>query len=519
MFDGDRYKLTFNGSFNGNEDLQAVPGGDFALGSRNIDTHNGGAEKRGGTQRVGSQITSSLKSLGGGILIKRVSGGSRSIHTYWAGDNGVLYRNGSSIETGRSTSAKTHFTAIDDAMFICNGASIPRVDTGSSIANISGANADWTGSTHPKKIILHAKNASRRAVAWGVAGRENTLYLSSQGAFQTFTGGTSLQVEFTGIKDGYGIIDCVSKDGTLFVFGKSQTFILYDDDASTANWGHYPASFKGGAHDPWLTCVVNNEIFVMNTEGDLYEVNAAEQLRDYKQASVIEPFFIHNYIRSEIDLTKIDQFFMYYDPIIKGLRIFMVRIGQTTVDTCITYLVNQKKWMPPHDAQDNPTASGFKASAAYEAETAAGVKKLYTQDYSGYTWELSSTTKTDNGNAYKFETFSGSLDFDLAGEEKRYVYGDLHYKSRGDYQISVIWFIDEVQQTSRTISLAASSAVLGSFILDTDTLAVVGVTSREFETGQVGERMRVSIMNNGAGHDFLLSHIIFPFKRRGVQRD
>jgi hypothetical protein len=36
MFTGDRYKLTFNGSFNGNEDLQAVPAGDFAMGSRNL---------------------------------------------------------------------------------------------------------------------------------------------------------------------------------------------------------------------------------------------------------------------------------------------------------------------------------------------------------------------------------------------------------------------------------------------------------------------------------------------------
>lgn len=516
MFTGNRYKFTFNGSFNGNEDLNAVPAGDFAFGSRNLDTHNGGAEKRGGTQKVGSQIAASLKSLGGGMLIKR---STMTIHTYCAGDDGKLYRNGASIETGRSTSAKTHFTAIDDNMYICNGVSSVRVDTGVSIANITTAAADWTGTAHPKKIIVHAKNSSRRGFAWGVPGKENTLYYSTLGTFQQYTGGTSGTVEITGIKDGYGIIDCVSKDGTLWIFGKNQTFILYDDDSTVANWGHYAASFKGGVHSPRLTCVVNNQIFAMNTEGDIYEVQTAEQLRDFEQASIIESFYIHNYIRAEIDLTKMDSFHMVYDPKIKGLRVFMVRTGQTTVDTCITYLVNQRKWVPPHDSQNNPTASGFSASAAYEAETSVGLKKCYTQDYNGYTWELASVTKTDDGNAYKSETFSGVLDFDMADIEKRYVYGDLHYKSRGDYQINVVWFVDEVQQVSQTVSLAATSATLGSFILDTDKLAIIGLSSREFDMGQLGETMRFSINNSGAGHDFFLSHVIFPFIQRGVQRD
>lgn len=516
MFPGPLYKLTFNGSFNGNEDLSQVPAGDFAIGSRNLDIHNGGAEKRGGTQKVGSQIAASLKSLGGGILVKR---STMTVHTYWAGDDGKLYRNGTSIQTGRSTSAKHYFTPIDDEMYICNSASVPRVDTGSAIADITTSAADWTGSAFPKKMIVHSKNASRRAFAWGVPGKENTLYYSSQGNFKQFSGGTSGTVEITGIKDGRGIIDCVSKDGTLWIFGRSQTFILADDDSTVANWGHYAASFKGGVHSPNLVCVINNQIFAMNTEGEIYEVQTAAELRDFSQASVIEPFFVHNWIRSEIDLTKMDDFHMGYDPKIKALRIFMIRAGASTVDTSIGYLVNQKKWIPPHDATDNPTASGFKASACYEAETSAGLKKLYTQDYNGYTWELSSTTKTDDGNAYKAETFSGVLDFDLPSEAKRYVYGDLHYKSRGDYQINVVWFIDEVQQVSETVSLASTAATLGSFILDTDILAVIGISSREFELGQLGETIRISINNDGAGHDFFLSHIIFPFIRRGVQRD
>ncbi len=514
MFTGQRYKLLFDGSFNGNENLGEIPPGDYAIGSRNINNHNGGAEKRGGTQKVGSQITSSLKSLGGGMLIKRSSG---SKHTYWAGDDGALYRDGASIQSGRSTSAKTYFTPIDDAMFICNGVSSVRVDTGSAIADITTAAADWTGSTHPKKIIVHSKGASRRAFAWGVAGRENTLYYSSLGAFQTFAGGTSGTVNID-FPDGYGIVDCISKDGTLWIFGRYETFILDDDNTDVSTWGYRSASFKGGAHSPALVKVVNNSIYVMNTQGDLYNVETAEQLRDYEQASITEPFFIHNYIRSEIDLTKIDNFHMSYEPRTKALAVFMVRTGQSTVDTCLKYFVNQNKWAPPHDAQDNASQSGYKASASYEAETSTGVKKLYTQDYNGYTWELESTTKTDDGLAYRSETYSASLDFDLSGEEKRYPFGQLHYRSRGDYQINIVWFVNEVQQSTRTISLAASGATLGSFILDTDALTVLGPDIKEFEMGQVGDSVRISINNNGVGNDFFIASVVFPFVPRGVQR-
>lgn len=514
MFTGERYQLTFNGSFNGNENLEEVPAGEYANGSRNINQHNGGAEKRGGTQKVGSQITSSLKSLGGGVLVKRSSG---TIHTYWAGDNGALYRNGSSIQTGRSTTAKTHFSAIDDKMFICNGVASVQVDTGSSVAAITTAAADWTSTTHPKKIMLHSKGASRRAFAWGVPGKESTLYYSALGAFETFSGSTSGTVVID-FEDGYGIVDCVSKDGTLWIFGRSETYILDDASTDVATWGYTAASFKGGVHSPRLVKVVNNHIYAMNTQGDVYEVITAEQLRDYEQASITEPFFIHNYIRSEIDLTRIDDFHMEYEPRTKALAIFMVRTGQTQVDTCIKYFVNQNKWSPPHDAQDNPSQSGYKAAASYLIQTSTGTKKLYTQDYNGFTWELESTAKTDDGQAYKSETYSGSLDFDLEGEEKRYPFAQLHYRSRGDYSLNVVWFVNEVQQATRSFSLASTGASLGTFILDTDTLSVVGPNIKEFEMGQIGDSVRISVNNSGAGHDFFISSIVFPFVRRGVQR-
>lgn len=512
-FSGPAYRLPLNGSWNCNENYEELPVGDLAFESRNADIHNGGPEKRGGTQTVGSQIASSLSSLGGGMLIKRNAG---SRHTYWAGSDGVLYRNGSSIQTGRSVSAYTHFTVIDDKMFIANGVDAVKVDTGSAIATIATPHADWTGTTQPKCIGLHTKGGSRRALAWGVPGKENYLYMSVTGSFEDFNGAGSVRVPMD-IQDGYGVVNCVSKDGTLWIQGKSDTHILDDSSTTTSDWAVYRASFKGGVHSPRHCTVIDNHIFAMNTEGDIYEVQTAEQVRDYKEASIIEPFFIHNYIRDQVNLSRIDQFHLCYDPRIKALRVFIVRTGQTTVDTCLVYLVKQSKWSPPHDSQDNSSNSGFSASASYLAETSAGAKKCYTQDYNGYTWELSSTTKTDNGNGYKFDVYTGWTTLERPGMEKRFPYGFLHYKSRGGYQINLRWWVDNNEQATEAVVLDASGGTLGSFVLDTDVLGTIGIDKKEFQLGQIGEKIRFSLNNSGAGNDFVISHLIIPFKELGLR--
>lgn len=516
MFTGQPYTLALNGSFNGKTDYTNIPAGQFVTGTRNGNTHNDGFEKRGGTATVGSQISASITSLGGGQLVKRSTG---TRHLYFAADDGNVYRDGVSILSGRSTSAYNHLTPINDTMFIANGVDLVKVDTGSAVATISGPAADWSGSTQPKKIIVHTKGGSRRAFAWGVPGKENYIYYSATGAFETFTGGTSGNV-FVDMRHGEGVINCVSKDGVLWIFGKEETFYLDDSDSTVANWGTVKSSFRGGVASPRLSCVANNYIFNMTMEGDIYEVQTAEQLRDFEQSSITEPFFIHSYIRENWDLTKIAQFHMEFEPKTRSVRVFGVRTSQTTVDECLVYYVNQTKWGPVHDGLENRTTNGtgYKAAASFFAFASDGSKRLYTQDYNGQTWELESSTKSDNGNAYTAVAVTAWLDFDLAGIEKRYPYATLTYKSLGDYDVDILYAIDGLNQSQQTVTLSSSGAALDSFILDTDTLAIIGISEQEFDLGNIGRKIRVEMSNDAAGEDVFLSTLIFPFVNRGMRR-
>jgi hypothetical protein len=515
-FSGQRFKLGLVGSFNGNENFDDIPVGQMTINSKNVNNHNGVVEKRGGTALEGSLIAGNPDCLGGGQLV--LENGTQ--HDYFAGSDGELYRDGSSIQSSRSATAKVHFTVADKKMFICNGVDAVKVDTGSSLATIATPAADWTGTDQPIKMIVHNKGASRRMFAWGVAGKKNTLYYSKLNDFQDFTDASAGTINVD-IKEGNGIINCVSKDGNLYIFGRDQSYVLLDDNTDITTWGTIATAWEGGVHSPRLMIEVRNDIYAITTNLEIYSIATAEQLRNYKRASIIRPFFIHNWITNNINKLAIDDFHATFDPKTDALKIWMRRSGQSENDIAIVYYPDTNTWTAPHDAIDNADDSGYHAAASWNALNSSGEEVLRTGDYNGGTWELENDTKKDNLNGYASELRTTWVDMGLFGINKLFDEhwpAVFHFISRGDFQIDLRWFVDNTEQTSKTVSLGANSAALGSFVLGTDSLGSIGLSKQEVELGAVGEKIRFYISNDGAGEDFALSHIVLPFQPRGVER-
>jgi len=515
-FGGQRFQLALTGGWNTNENFDDIPAGQLTEGSRNVNTHNGVAEKRGGSILIGSLIAANPTCLGGGQLVL-----AAAEHNYFAGSNGSLYRNGVSIQSSRSATAKVNFTPADSKMFICNGVNAVQVDTGTSIATIASPSADWTGSDQPNKVLVHNKGASRRMFGWGVPGKKNTLYYSSLGAFETFTGGTSgtIVIDFP---DEFGIINCVSKDGTLFIFGREKTFTLSDDSITVSTWGSQSTAWTGGVHSPQLMVEVDNDIYAMSSDLEMYSVANAEQLRNYKRASVTRPSFIHNYLKTNANITQLDNFHMEFDPKIRAIKLWIRRSSLLQDDTALIFDVSRQVWMPPHDSLENTDDSGYEAAASWRAMNTDGEEVLRTGDYNGGTWELEDDTKADNGNAYTSELRTTWVDLELPGINKFFDAhwpAIFHFISRGAFQIDVRWFIDTVEQTSQSVALGSGASALGSFVLGTDSLGSIGPTKEDIELGAKGEKIRFYISNDGDSEDFALSHIIIPFLVSGIERN
>lgn len=510
---GSPHRFLFNGSFNANENLEQIPEEDLTLESRNINTHNGGAEPRGGTAIIGSAISGNPECLGIGQMENAT--GSRFL--YFVGNDGTIYRNGSALTgagTGLSTTARRILTPTAGLMFICSGVESVKVDTGSAIANISSASADWTGTSHPKQIVLHDRNASRRGFAFGVPGLGKNIYYSASGSLQDYAGAGSgtLVADF---QDGAGASCGVELGQDLLALGRQETFFIDDSSSTVANWGVYRAPWRGGVAHAGLVISAANTVFCMMEDGNIYNLQRAQELRDVRLASITRPFYIHNWIRENVDLTKIAQFHCAWDPQIQAIKWFMVRLGQNQVDICLVYYPFENKWAPPHDGYDNDL-SGYRASASCTVLESTGEYRLYTGDYTGRTWSLEEANKSDNGEAYQKVIGKPISDSKYPRNRKRYTTALLNYVSRGNYILTVEPIIDSFIQAVSSVNLSSDGAVLGTFELDADVLGGIGVAQGLVNIYAYGRTHRYLIKNSEAGDDFFLSSIDTDFADAGV---
>jgi hypothetical protein len=515
-FGGETYKLGVAGSWNANEDLTAIEAGQLAEQARNVNTHNGGAEKRGGTSIVQAALSGAPQCLGLG----QMTNAAAASYLYFVGNDGKIYRDGNSVATGLSTTAFRTLTPYPGKMFIASGADPVKVDTGSAIATIATPAADWSGSNQPKQLIIHTRNASIRTLAIGVPDHPNTAYYSVSNSLEDFTGAGSGTVNVN-VSDGNGIVAAIDIDENVLFLGREESFWFDDSSTTAANWGVYKTAWRGGAYSARLVIKIRNSVFAMMEDGDIYEVVRANELRDYDRASITRPWFIHRWIKDNVDLTKINNFFMAYDPQIDALKIFVTTVGNTqNTHALVYYLPNTAwpngKWAPPHDCTDNPTASGYNASAGATVQVSTGVRRLYTGDYAGRVWDLEKTNKSDNSAAYTGTIDTIQADFERPRNNKLYMDLRLDYKSKGSYDIDITPIIDAEDQTVSTITLAASGAGVGSFVLDTDTLGATSISEGGANLGYEGRYIRLQASNRGAGEDFFLIYFLIDFVDHGA---
>lgn len=502
------------GGMTGNTNVDVVGANMMIYPSRNINLHNGGREKRGGTSHVNTTAVAgeAPKCLGGYDFINYA--GTQVRVTAW--DTGVIYADDTTeIGTGLGTSDYWNFCQGDDKLFICDGANTPRVWTGSgNVAEISKPASDF--STIPvKQMVVHGTGNAERMWALNRTG----VYASKTGDFQDFTDATVVNIPIdTG--DGFGLVGMVEFGDRLVVFGKRRSYIINDTDTDTANWGYTTAIWEGGVAHWRLIIRTPNDIVCMMEDGEIYSVVTAEQYGDYKYGSLVRPSWMHKYIQSYIRLAYVTDFHAIFDPNMRAIKIFCVRAGETTVDSALVYFIDrgaEAGWV----AHDNQTASsGYSAASSWICRKAAGTWKVYTGDYAGFIWELETANYNDNDAAYYAGFKTPSMPFDngknvLTRINKMYNGVTALLIPRGDYNLTYNWWVDGVAQTSGTISMSGAGAILGSFTLGTDSLGSLNITDKSVRLGGVGQRVQFEFYNSGLNQTFFISEIIIDFKQKG----
>lgn len=505
-FSGSTYLVPCDkGGFTHNRNLDLIEPSMVVSGSKNINLHENGRQKRGGTAKVnGTAVSGSPQILG---LFDFVVG-ANSFQVFAATDGKVYKNTTTTIKTGMSTSAKFNFCVFDNELYICDGASVVQTWDGSaaSTSDITTPAADWS-TEKPFQMVSHGRGASRRL--WAIAG--NAVYYSSLANGKQFAGGTSGKITID-IEDAYGLTGMVEFGDRLIVFSRKQAFVIDDSDASYANWGYANAQFSGGAAS-WRGIVrLENDVLVLAEDGQFYSVTGAQEYGDYKLASLMRKSYIDNYMKEVANLTYIADYHAIYDRNLRAVKIFYVRAGETVIDAALVYFIDRGVdygWII-HDNEDS--VSGYTAYCSAEVRTGAGAYSIYTGSYTGFIWKLEQSTRSDDGVGYYGGFKTPHMHFDNPRLRKHYRRLWVIMEASGDYELNVNIWVDGEIQTAATIDMGENSIGLGSFVLDTDVLGGTEFMDPSVELDYIGKRIQFEFYNSGVGETFFISQLMVDFK-------
>ena len=519
LYKGETYRIPCSsGGFSHNPNIDMAQPTDMVHPSRNINLNEFGRRKRGGTAHIGDAAydaaISGTPQIMGAYQFRLRNG---TAYLIVAADDGKVYRaHDTTIKaSGMSTSNFYDFETFENELYIVDGESTPEKWTGSgNTSTLTSVPSDWSGDG-PQWIAKHGRGVSERLWAGGLTAYPHRVYASVSGDGDDFsnTNVTTIDIE-TG--DGFGIIGAVEYGDRLLCFGKRKVYVIDDSSLDTAEWGYDDAQWEGGAANFRLIVKTPNDIVAMMEDGEIYSVTSAEQYGDYKLASLTKDSFMHNWIKQYCRLSYINHFHSVYDPALRAIRIFVVRAGQTTVDTALVYFIDRapKEAWAIQGNQDS--TSGFSASCSAIVRVGTGDYQVYTGGYAGLLWRLEQANRNDNDEAYYAGFKTPNMAFDNPRVTKKYASGRVIMEPKGDYDLTIDSWIDGIQQTQRTISMAGIGGTL-PFVLGTDLLGGQELIDKEFDIKNIGKRIQFEFYNSNADEDFFISQILIDHEILGAR--
>jgi len=524
-YKGQTYAIPCDrGGLNHSRNIDFIPPESMVHPSRNINLHEAGRTKRGGTAYTDNSdwdaaITGTPEILS--LFYYRKRDGTENIIAACA--NGIVYdaHDNSIIDADWTTTEPTSFAVFDDELYIASRGKVPYkfTDAGDA-AVLTNIPSDWSGDG-PGWVVKHGRGASERTW-WGFTDTNpQRIYISalSDGDLISDTDAYVIDIE---TEDGFGIVGAREFGDRLLCFGKKKVYVIDDTDIASSNWGYQAAQWDGGAASNRLIVRIPNDIICMEEDGIIYSVTAAENYGDYKAASLVSKNYIHRWIKEYINLTQIAKFHAIFDPKLRAIKWFMCKAGNTSCDVCLVQFIDR----PPEEAftyHDGGSTSGYNASSSCLYRKAVGNWVVLTGDVTnGRVWELETADTNDEGSGYYGGFKTPWLTFGNPRVSKQYKRARLVTEAEGDWDLTINWWVDGTAETSTSVNLAGQ---VGSLLGDTTTPLGTFVLGGEelidepFNLDQYGKRIRFEIYNSTADEDFFISQLMVDFKEVGAKSD
>lgn len=484
----------------------------------NINLHQGGRETRGGVEEVNETAITSGPDIMGLFQFKTKAGASLIVTGTNDGKIQKDYATG--LKTGLGEDKYYNFCVFEDTLYICNGNDVPQTWDGVAVStsDLADIPADWTDNSFPKGMIKHGKGASERLWAFGCPDNPETIYVSATGTADFSDASVTKIVIETG--DGSGIVGLVEYGDRLIALGRKKPYLIDDTELDVANWGYVDAQWEGGAAHHRLVCKTPNDVVAMSDDGQVYSILTAQTYGDYIAQSLTRPVYIDTWIKENIDLSKIAQFHMVYDSVLRAVKIFMVRKKQTDVDFCLVYFIDRG---PENGWVKHQFADSYFASCSAEVEVSTGVWEIYTGGTNGHVYSLESDTLSDDDLYYPSSFTLPELTFGNPRLPKRYDKVWAVIKPQGTETIKVSLIVDGLfltggyllgDENGYNIGDEEGDMIGGGAALSweiTSTGASNYLTNNGFSLGIIGKRIQAEFFNNAIEEKFFISQILFDF--------
>lgn len=492
--------------FNHSRNFELIPDTALIDPSRNMNLHNLGDEKRGGTSIIQAQSVN--QRVMGGYDFRRSSGNQNMLY---AKNNGAVYADNDSspIATGMAISNFFHFSQYYNTAYIADGSSTPKAWTGAGLMTNVTPPTDWATVGNPFQIIFHPRGASFRN--WAIC--KNGVYGSKSGDGSDFA---DADVKFIPVYSKGGLVAAIEFGQELFVFSKTETFRIDDSSTDVTQWGYQKAIWEGGVSHWRLLVQADNDVYMMTDDLNIYSLSGVFQTGDYRKASIARPAQIDRYLRENSNFSNIENWHAAYDPKLRCIKWF-IQVGGSSTNTALVQFIDRapdKMWAI-HDNQSY--ASGYTSSCSFTYRKTTSDWRIRTGDYSGNIWELEQAARNDNNNPYMSVLKFKPWEFSNPLMHKHFPKGVLRIRSSTNITLTIYIWINNVRRPNIDLSINSSGAIFDTSTFDNSYFADDTISNTIFDVKSYGETLQLQINHNMVNEDFFLAEVIMAFKENGLK--
>lgn len=382
-----------------------------------------------------------------------------------------------------------------------------------NFAAIGAPAADWAAGAFPTFGVQHGA----RVFAGGNSSDPHRIYYSTITNHGDYTGaGSGTLAVYPGESE--RLVAGISFRGALVLFKYPfGIYIVNTTDATPANWKVDRMTRAVGSLNQHCIVQIENDILYMDHVGNIHALSATQEFGDINTSDISKVASLEPFIRVEINRSAIRRTVGMWYAAKRQAWFSMPRLGVTDNDLRLLLGFDQ-----PAEQQGGKSPPRFFMSrrdvavSMWARPDTNNISRPTIGDATGFVWRLDDDSRNKDGVAYPitFQTANTDLSFldqSLATKMKAGQFLELVSEPRGDWDLTVDVFWDDVLTDTLLFNMGGAGAALGAFTLGTDILGSDVVSSDRKRLTGSGRRIRLVADNAGLNQDVSLAEFYLSF--------